>query len=74
MKYYRNKKRDVSSYRRKETLCWDCKRCFGGCSWSREFIPVNGWIAEKTHIPSNGEYAASYKVIDCPEYRKDERV
>lgn len=53
------------------TKCWTCKNaCNGGCSWSMDFIPVNGWKAEKTFIPSNGEFAESYHVISCPEYKR----
>ena len=73
MKYYRQKTRDINTYYRKETKCLTCRNCFGGCSWSFEFIPVDGWKAIKTHIPSNGEYAESYKVIECPEYIPDKK-
>lgn len=74
MKYYRRKERDINTYHRKDTKCWTCQNCFGGCSWSRDFIPVDGWKAEKTFIPSNEQYAESYKVIECPKYRKDKRA
>ena len=73
MRYYRKKKRDINTYYRKDTKCWHCKNCYGGCSWSREFKPVNGWTAKKTFIPSNNEYAESYKVIECPEFINDRR-
>ena len=32
---------------RKETLCWSCAKFAGGCSWSRTFTPVKGWLAVK---------------------------
>ena len=73
MKHYRRKKRDINTYYRKESKCWSCSNCYSGCSWSCDFIPVNGWKAEKTYISSNGEYAESYKVIECPEYMEDVR-
>ena len=70
-KYYRRKQRDLSTYARKTSLCWDCKNCYGGCCWSQSFEPVPGWDAVKTNIPSNGEFAESYKVINCPEFIRD---
>lgn len=56
------------------TLCWDCKNAVAGCSWSKSFIPVVGWEAEKTVIH---EYALiggmqSYKVNKCPEFIAEE--
>lgn len=48
--------------------CWTCKNACGGCSWSREFKPVNGWTAEKSVIPGNRELSETYKIISCPEY------
>lgn len=53
--------------------CWTCTKACGGCSWSRNFIPVPGWKAEPTHIPSNGDFADSYRIIECPEYEPDKR-
>ena len=32
----------------KEQICWTCKNACGGCSWSRNLTPVEGWKAEKT--------------------------
>ena len=46
------------------TLCWDCDNCYGQCSWSAIFKPVNGWIAEKTIVDNQ----TSYNVIYCPEF------
>ena len=63
MKYYRRKKRAANTYYSKKQPCWNCKNCYGGCKWSRDFEPVPGWIAAKTFIESNGEYADSYKII-----------
>lgn len=51
--------------------CWTCTKACGGCSWSKDFKPVPGWIAEKRYIPSNGELAETYKIISCPEYIKE---
>ena len=49
---------------RNETLCFSCANaCNHGCSWSDEFIPVEGWTA----VPNKD----SFQVISCPEYKKD---
>ena len=49
----------------KDTLCWDCKRFNGGCSWTRpgDNRPVKGWNASKT--------AMGYNVHQCPEFLRD---
>lgn len=45
-----------------KSLCWECARaCQKTCSWARDFIPVDGWTAERNGI-------ASYLVRKCPEY------
>ena len=53
---------------RRETKCITCGNACGGCSWSQDFTPVEGWIAEPT---VNREGVESFHVIDCPEYCKD---
>lgn len=74
MRYNRRKKRDINTYHRKNQPCWTCQNCYGGCSWSREFKPVNGWIATPSYIASNEEYADTYKITYCPEYKEDIRT
>ena len=73
MKYYRRKDRAANTYYSKNQPCWTCKNCYGGCSWAREFKPVDDWKAITTYIPENGEHAESYKIIYCPEYIEDKR-
>lgn len=54
--------------------CWTCKNaCNGGCSWSREGKPVNGWTAEKSYLPSNNIHANTYKIISCSQYKPDRK-
>lgn len=53
--------------------CWTCQNACGGCSWSRDFEPVKGWKAKPNYLQSNGEHAATYKIIECPEYKKEVR-
>ena len=70
-KHYNRKKRDMNTYYRKNQPCWECKNRFGGCSWSRDFTPVKGWNAEKTYHKYRENTVESYKITNCPEYRKD---
>lgn len=50
----------------KQSKCWDCANSTnGGCDWSYDLTPVDGWIAEY-----NAE-KESYCVIDCPEFVRD---
>lgn len=58
----------------RETKCWTCKNSSGGCSWSRSFRPVKGWLAEKTVIKGIDGYLDSYLVIECPLYDKETLV
>jgi hypothetical protein len=60
------------------TLCWDCAKCIGGCSWSKEFKPVDGWDAVPTivKIAPGGHnrkprITNSFKVLSCPEFERD---
>lgn len=48
---------------KKRTLCWNCSKATGGCSWSKSLLPVDGWDAEETDV--------SFKVNACPEFEKD---
>lgn len=54
-------------------LCFDCEHAVPdsrghGCSWSRDFIPVEGWVAEKDRKSPNGTSRGfdSYAVTSCP--------
>ena len=76
MKYYITKKRDqrkVDYTGKGFSKCWTCQNACGGCSWSREFVPVSGWEAKPTYNAANREYAQSFHVYDCPEYIPDRR-
>lgn len=64
------------------TLCWRCVNAVPdgerGCSWSREFKPVDGWDAEPTLV--RAKYGAfdhhktgfieSFQVKACPEFEE----
>lgn len=54
------------------TLCWDCKKALGKCSWSYNLTPVKGWEAIK-YPPApyeQGRFAKmpNYRVVRCPEF------
>lgn len=56
---------------KREQLCWSCAKCISGCSWSRDFIPVEGWDAELDyHRRIDAHTQITYKIYDCPEFAK----
>jgi len=66
------KKRTSECFKRSDTLCWDCENCTGGCAWSRNFEPVEGWTvretAEPTWIGKVQKMIPCITVVDCPEF------
>lgn len=59
------------------TLCWDCEKACGRCSWSKNFTPVEGWNAIPTKWLSSTTrakrsikkyYVDSFDVYECPEF------
>jgi len=60
-----------SSCNQTSTLCWGCANAYSGCSWSRDFKPVDGWDAKKTKIEThNRGYTDSYIVYKCPMFKE----
>ena len=55
-----------------QSLCWNCKNCFGGCSWSESFEPVEGWRAERTIIKYFNTETPSFLVRNCPLFAPDD--
>ena len=54
---------------KKHTLCWLCKNAGGGCSWSKTFKPVKGWVAEPTVLNiSKDQVVDSFIVESCPKF------
>ena len=53
-------------------MCWMCANACGGCSWSRDGLPVEGWKAKRTAVRYRGalEYR-SYRIIYCPQFKQD---
>lgn len=63
------------------TLCWDCDKAGGRCSWSKDFTPVPGWKATPTKISMphycHGKYYKnhidSFHITECPEFEPMQR-
>ena len=79
----RNKSKIQECFRKKQTLCWSCKKALGNCSWSKcdkdtgeiLFQPVDGWVAEKTSLlmysyDGTKRHETSYIVESCPQYEE----
>ena len=50
------------------SICWDCAKAIGGCSWSKNLTPVEGWHAKPTRKQDMYE---SFLVTKCPEFERD---
>ena len=62
----------AETYQNHKTLCWDCEKSLGGCSWADKFIPVKGWTAIKTQKRQNTkESIDSFDVYECPQFERD---
>ena len=51
-----------------EQLCWKCKKACGGCSWSDNLTPVDGWDATPTIVKDSMGDFESFKIKKCPEF------
>lgn len=55
------------------SICRNCDKACGKCSWSAIFMPVKGWDAEPTKINISGRRAIdSFLVKSCPLFRADD--
>ena len=61
------KEKKKANTQKNPTLCWDCVKAIGGCSWSDDLIPVKDWLAKETKISDE----QSFWVYDCPEFVRD---
>ena len=66
-------------FKRSDTLCWECKKACGYCSWSQEFVPVPGWEAvietpKGTQFTEKFKKIPDYKVLACPEFSRGRRM
>lgn len=55
---------------KEESPCWNCGNACGGCSWSRDFVPVPGWDAD-ANILADGTMRG-YTIRYCPEQIPDD--
>lgn len=52
------------------TICWNCDKCGGGCSWSHDLTPVKGWEVDEDYTLFHGKKEDSYIVKECPLFEK----
>ena len=57
--------------RENEQLCWSCQNACGGCSWSKNLIPVVGWNATPILVKDEEGDIRTYKIVKCPQYKAD---
>lgn len=68
----KNKYTSNANHKTKDTLCCWCGKFCGGCSWSKDFIPVEGWTATPTITSGNGcRPVESYLITACPDFVAD---
>lgn len=66
------RKSDIMRFAKEGQLCWHCRKACGGCSWSHDLTPVEGWTAERADLNMwNYGNGMSYRVYACPEYEED---
>ncbi len=53
---------------KKGTLCWDCAKALGECSWANDLVPVEGWVAKPVKKKDGID---SYCVFECPLFERD---
>lgn len=71
-------KREIDRYLRlygkQKQLCEECRNACGGCRWSDELLPVDGWSAEPSKIYIDKHKPVdSFHVIECPMYIPDRK-
>jgi len=60
-----------SPHNQTRTICWGCANAYSGCSWSKNFKPVEGWKAKKTTVNLGGRgNEESYMVYECPMFKE----
>jgi len=54
--------------KRTESLCFDCKNHYFGCSKEKNLAQAKGWKTKPSEIYENG-----FLVVKCPDFEKDKR-
>lgn len=62
--------RGMKERQKQDTICWNCKKSGGRCSWSSRYIPVKGWEAKETWLKLPEKIVPSYCVLKCPEFEE----
>ena len=75
-KRYREKKKGNKIINTNIQPCWTCERSCGGCSWSKDLIPIKGWTAKPTVLKfrykdNSISYVDTYMIYKCPLYIQD---
>lgn len=71
MRYTTRKTEKKEDYTKgKYQPCWSCKNCLGGCSWSKDGTPVEGWQATPHTIRENRQFKDTYRISYCPLYER----
>lgn len=64
--------RYIFKYGKQEQLCAKCANACGGCRWSDDLLPVEGWDAEPTKVYiDSGTPMDSFLVKSCPMFKPD---
>lgn len=53
---------------KKDTLCLSCRKSLLECSWSKDFVPVEGW--EAVAVKNKSGYDTFF-IKNCPLYEYD---
>ena len=63
----------MSDPNKPRTICWDCSKACGECSWSDHWKhkPVKGWKAIRNDLHCKDITVESYVVLECPEFERD---
>lgn len=60
-----------TTQRKTNSICGGCWRPCGGCSWSRDSKPVDGWTAVPATITSNTLHPDTFIVLECPQFVRE---
>lgn len=64
--------RFIIAHGKQEQLCAKCANACGGCRWSDDLLPVEGWDAEPTKVYiDSGTPMDSFLVKSCPMFKPD---
>lgn len=57
----------------KSSICIDCVKSCGLCTWSSKLKPVKGWTAKPIKRVTKDKIYDGYLVTECPLFEKVER-